>query len=121
MNINKKLLFKIVVIFLLGGTYIFLGLLVSDNLRKNICKNEDKNKNTNKLENIIELFINGGLIMLCIFFIRITITYVFGKLFNGIYGFNIKDISEVNGSVVLSISFLYFMGDCIKNKIRKIF
>ena len=114
--INKKNLFKIFMVFLLGGTYIFFGLLVSKILRNNIC--EDKIKDID--ENIFKLFIDGGLIMLSIFFIRIIITYSFGKIFNGIYNFNIKDISEVNGSVILSISFLYFMGDCVRQKIKTI-
>ena len=115
--IDKKNLFKIFMVFLLGGTYIFIGLLVSKILRNNIC--EDKIKDID--ENMLQLFIDGGLIMLSIFLIRIIITYSFGKIFNGIYNFNIKDISEVNGSVILSISFLYFMGDCVKQKIKTIF
>ena len=113
----NKILFKMFMVFLLGGTYIFVGLLISKLLRDSIC--EDKIKDID--ENIFQLFIDGGFIMLSIFFIRIFITLIFHNLFDGIYGFNINDIKEINGSVILSISFLYFMGDCVKQKIKTIF
>jgi len=118
MNIKLKLI-KILDVFLLGNIYMFLGCIISSFFKKYICKPYDNKKN--KYLNLLQLFYEIGLVMIVVYFIRIFIKYYLPNPLNGIYGFNAKEITEINGGIILAFAFLLYIKDPVKSKINKLY
>jgi len=116
MKLNYIYLFKIISIFFLGTIYIILGASTSKILSKIVCNKPQKSK----LKNVLFVMIESGIIMVSIYLLRQLPPLIPNPL-HGFHGFNSKQISELNGGVLLSLSFLYFMGPCLYEKLDIIF
>lgn len=111
-------LVKIIYIFLLGNIYLFFGTLMSYAIYKYISRPYDQR--LSKLHNIAQLVLETGLIMVSVYFIRLTIKVASHPL-DGLFGFQHKRVKELGGSVILAFAFLIYMKERLANKITQLY
>ena len=104
---------KIISIFFIGSIYVILGVLTSKILSKIICVKPNKNK----FKNLLFIMMSSGLILVSIYLVRHIPGFIKNPL-DGIYGFDSKQIKELNGGIILAIGILYYIGPCINKKIE---
>ena len=117
-NLNMIRLIKIADIIIFSNIYFYLGIFVSYILYKYLSKPYDEKES--KLRNFIQLVLEVGILVTCVYLIRILVKSIPNPL-DGLYGFDASKVKELNGGVVLAFAFTFFMKEPISDKVKKIF
>ena len=117
-NINMIRLVKIADIIIFSNIYFYLGIFTSYILYKYLSKPYDKKES--KLRNFLQLVSEVGILVTCVYLIRILVKSIPNPL-DGLYGFDASKVKELNGGVVLAFAFTFFMKEPISDKVKKIF
>ena len=115
-------LIKILDISIIGTLYFFIGLTVSYLLSKYIMKKYDsyEKEKITKDEIILRLIFEVSVLTISVYLVRIFIKYL-NSNFNpleGIEGFDTNRLKELNGTVVLAFTFIFFLKDSLGQKIN---
>ena len=105
-------------IALYGNIYLILGSITSYLITKNFSKEYDEKKS--KLRNFFQLFLEVGLVMIATHYIQIFV----GKIpnpFQGYHGFDVKNLTEIKGGIILAFSFLLYLKTNIKSKVDNLY
>ena len=114
----KLLVVMLFEIALYGNIYLLLGSSTSYLITKYFSKEYDKKKS--KLRNFLQLFLEVGLVMIATHYIQIFV----GKIpnpFQGYHGFNLKNLSEMKGGIILAFSFLLYLKTNIQSKVDNLY
>lgn len=116
-NLMLKLI-KIANIIVISNIYFFLGITISYIIYKYTWKKYDTKKT--KLQNFLQLLLEISLLAMSGYLVRIIVKNIPNPT-NGLYGFDPLRLKELNGGVVLTFAFIFFLKDIIHDKIINIF
>ena len=100
-------LIKILAIFYVSNLYLILGVISSSLINKYIVVDYDSSRGY--LINFFYLVLLVSSISLAVFIIRQLIKSYIPFPFDGVSGYKHKYLKEINGNVILSFAFLFYL------------
>ena len=107
-------LLRILTVAILGIYYTVGGTLLFNKIFSDFDTEKYKKKSTISI--FLEVFINTALITLGSYLLR----YIIKKIpfpYDGIYGFNHRDVKEIDGGITITMALIMFM-DSYKDKVK---